>query len=154
MAVEDVYELAYRETVRALEHQRAAVTELRSRAGMLLATASITVSLLGHDAFRGTRALAVLAVVCFAILSVCVIVIVWPHTEWNFDVDPQALLVARLSSRRPALAELTLELIATLMQSQRANGRQLVRIAAVFRIGAGLLAIQIVLTVVAASAIV
>jgi hypothetical protein len=46
MAVEDAYELAYREAVRALEHQRAAATELQSRAGMLLATASIAVSLL------------------------------------------------------------------------------------------------------------
>jgi hypothetical protein len=38
MVVEDAFELAYREAVRALEHQRAMLTELRSRAGILLAT--------------------------------------------------------------------------------------------------------------------
>lgn len=52
MAVEDVYELAYREAVGALEHQRTAATELRSRAGMLLATASIAVSLLGRETLQ------------------------------------------------------------------------------------------------------
>jgi hypothetical protein len=32
VAIEDAYELAYREAVRALEHQRAELAELRSRA--------------------------------------------------------------------------------------------------------------------------
>lgn len=154
MAVEDVYELAYREAVRALDHQRAAASELRSRAGMLLATASITLSLLGQDAFRGAQTLALLAVACFALLSACVIAIVWPHAEWNVDVDPQAMLAARLAIGQPQVAELTLELIAFHGRHRRANGRLLARTARVFRIGACLLAIQIVLTVVAASAIV
>lgn len=154
MAVEDAYELAYREAVRALEHQRAAAYELRSRAGMLLATASITLSLLGQDAFRGARPLAGLAVACFALLSGCVIAVVWPHPTWHMDVDPQAVLSARLATGEPLVAELTLELIALHGRHYRANGVLLARTARVFRIGACLLAIQIVLTVVAASAMV
>jgi hypothetical protein len=72
VAVEDAYELAYREAVRALEHQRAEATELRFRAGMLLATASITVTLLGQKAYNGWQPVTWMAVMCFALLSVCV----------------------------------------------------------------------------------
>ncbi len=154
MAVEDVYELAYREAVRALEHQLAAASELRSRAGMLLATASITLSLLGQDAFRGARPLAVLAVACFALLSGCVIAIVWPRVDWGSDVDASELLGTRLSLEPPELPDLTLDLIAALARQRRANSPQLIFIANAFRIGACLLAIQIVLTIAAASIIV
>jgi len=57
VAVEDAYELAYREAVRTLEHQRVELTELRSRAGMLLAAASISLSLLGGEPLRKARPL-------------------------------------------------------------------------------------------------
>jgi hypothetical protein len=152
MAVEDAYELAYREAVRALDHQRAAATELRSRAGMLLATASIAVSLVGREALREAPPFAWMAVLCFALLSVCVLAIVWPHAEWNFDLNPRALLDARLSTERPRRIDLTLDLVAHMGRQQHANGRQLVRIVRIFRVGACLLAIQIVLTIVAAGA--
>ena len=98
MAVEDAYELAYREAVRALEHQRAAATELQSRAGMLLATASIAVSLLDRDSFGAMRPLGWLAVLCFVLLSLCVLAVVWPHADGTFSADPQALLAGHLAS--------------------------------------------------------
>jgi hypothetical protein len=41
------YEIAYREAVRAIEHQDAALDDLRSRAGTLLAAAAIVTSFLG-----------------------------------------------------------------------------------------------------------
>jgi hypothetical protein len=154
VAVEDAYELAYREAVRALDHQLATLTELRSRAGMLLATASIAVSLLGRETFRGMQPIAWAAIVCFALLSLCVLAIAWPHADWNFDIDPQALLDARLSVGNPTVPGLSLELIAHMGRQRRANSRRLVRVVRVFRIGACLLAMQIVLTIVAASAIV
>ena len=69
---------------------------------MLLATASIAVSLLGHETFDGRAPLAWLAIMCFALLSVCVLAIVWPHADLNFDLDPQTLLDARLSGRLDA----------------------------------------------------
>lgn len=153
MAVEDAYELAYREAVRALDHQRAAATELRSRAGMLLATASITVSLLGQETFQGTRPLAWAAIVSFALLSGCVLAIVWPHAGASFDIDPHALLVARLSAEQPSLADLSLDLITHMAWQRRANVRRLERDMHAFRAGACLLAIQIVLTSIAASTI-
>lgn len=154
MAVEDAYELAYREAVRTLDHQLATLTELRSRAGMLLAAASITISLLGRETLHGTPPIAWAAIVCLAFLSLCVLGIVWPHGDWNFDIDPQALLDARLAIGRPTVMDLSLELIAHMGRHRRANSRRLARVVRVFRIGACLLAIQIVLTLVAATAIV
>jgi hypothetical protein len=154
VAVEDAYELAYREAVRALEHQRAELTELRSRAGMLLATASIAVSLLGRETLQGARPFAWLAIMCFALLSVCVLAIAWPHTDLNFDLNPQTLLDARLSVGAFSAVDLTLELIAHMGRQWQANGHRLVRAVRFFRIGACLLAIQIVLTIVSASVIV
>jgi hypothetical protein len=154
MAIEDAYELAYREAVRALDHQLSTLTELRSRAGMLLAAASITLSLLGQETLHGTRPTAWAAIVCFALLSLCVLAIVWPHADWNFDTDPATLLDARLAVGRATVRDLSLELIAHMGWHRRANSRRLARVVRVFRVGASLLAIQIVLTIMAATAIV
>ena len=154
MAIEDTYELAYREAVRALEHQRAVATELRNRAGLLLATASVAVSLLGHELFREHRSVAWVTIVCFTLLTVCVLAIVWPHGELSYEADPQALLVERLSSEGPALPGLRLELVAHMARSQRANGRRLMQTVHVLRIGVVLLATQLVLTLLAGGVIV
>jgi hypothetical protein len=151
VAVEDAYELAYREAVRALEHQRAVAAELQSRAGMLLATASISISLLGHEAFGGRHALAWLAVLCFVLLSMCVLVVVWPHAERTFGTDPQALLGGHLTRGVPDAVALSSDLIAHIATHHRANARQLAQMSRAFRVGACLLAIEVVLTLVAAT---
>lgn len=48
------YELAYEEAKRALEEQERAVSELRSRAGQLIAAAAITTSFFGGRAIGST----------------------------------------------------------------------------------------------------
>lgn len=154
MALENAYELAYREAVRALEHQRANLTELRGRASMLLAAASITLSLLGHRVVHAPHALGWMVLVCFALLSLSVLAIVWPHEDWSVDVNPQALISSRLSLRNPDLSLLSLELIAHMARYQQLNNRRLRHVARMFRIGACLLAMQIVLTIAAATGIV
>lgn len=109
MAVEDAYELAYREAVRALEHQRAELSELRSRASILLAAASIAISLVGREGFAATHLLAWLTILCFALLSLCVLAVVRPHADGTFITDPQRLLGARLrnASLMQSLSALT-----------------------------------------------
>jgi hypothetical protein len=151
VAVEDAYELAYREAVRALEHQRAEATALQSRAGLLLATASISISFPGREAFAAVPALAWLAVLCFAALSLCVLAIAWPHPDRNFNVDPQALLVAHLADGTPDAEALALDLIAHIAFHHRANARRLAHMSSAFHTGACLLAIQLLLTVFAAT---
>ncbi len=150
VAVADAYELAYREAVRALDHQLAALTELRSRASILLATASITVSLLGREALAGARPLIWLAVLCFVLLSACMLVIMWPHPDWRFDTDPQRLLAEHVQREGATVAKLSMSLIAQMAANRVTNARHLAYIARVFRIGTCLLAAQILATVAAA----
>lgn len=151
MAVEDAYELAYREAVRALEHQRAEATALQSRAGMLLAAASIAVSLLGRDAVSAAKPLGWLAILCFALLTLCALGVAWPRTDRTFDLDPQALLANHLASGTPDAMALSLELIASIATHHRVNAQRLMQMSRAFRIGACLLAIQVLLTVIAAT---
>ncbi|HEX7290329.1 MAG TPA: hypothetical protein VF250_04290 [Conexibacter sp.] len=151
MAVEDAYELAYREAVRALDHQRAEATALQSRAGMLLAAASIAVSLLGRMPFGALRPVAWLAVLCVVLLSWCVLAVVWPRGDRSYDSDPQTLLAAHLGADVPDATALRFELIAHLVQCHRANGQRLTAMSRAFRAAACLLAIQMVLTLVVAT---
>jgi hypothetical protein len=109
-------------------------------------------SLLGRESFGATRLLGWLAVLSFASLSLCVVAIVWPRADGNFDVDPRVLLVEHLSAGAPDAKVLSLDLIAHLGFHYRTNGRRLARMARSFRIGSCLLAIQLVLTVLAATA--
>ena len=70
MAVEDAYELAYREAVRALEHQRAEATALRPRRHA--ARRGLDAVSFGRESFAAARPLGWLAVLCFVLLSLCV----------------------------------------------------------------------------------
>jgi hypothetical protein len=151
VAVEDAYELAYREAVRALDHQRAAATELQSRAGMLLAAASIAVTLLGPESFGSMRALGWLAVLCFVLLSLCVLAVVWPHADRTFSTDPHALLGEHLANGDLNAVALSSDLIVRIAIHHRVNAQRLERMSTAFRIGACLLASQMVLTLVAAT---
>jgi hypothetical protein len=151
VAVEDAYELAYREAVRTLEHQRSEIAELCSRASLLLATASISLSLLGHEPFGSAPVLAWLVVCCFVLLSLCVLAMMWPHTDGTFCTDPQGLLAGHLASGAPDRAVLRLDLIARIATHHRGNARRLAQTSSAFRIGACLLAIQMLLTLTAAT---
>lgn len=151
MALQDAYELAYREAVRTLEHQRATLAELRSRASLLLAAASISISLLGNQSAPGTPTSAWAVILCFALLCLCVLTIVWPNTDWQFDVDPQALLRVHLSASTPNAAAMSTDLIAHITICYGANGRRIALMSSAFRVGSCLLAIQLVLTLVAAT---
>ncbi len=151
MPIEDAYELAYREAVRALEHQRAALAELRSRASLLLAAASVTVSLPGPLTSDADRVFALLAIAAFVLLSVCLVRIIWPHGDWHFDTNPHDLVAKHLQSEEATGSGLRLDLIAHMARDQRVNGVHLERIARTFRTGACLLVIQILSAVAAAS---
>jgi cytochrome c-type biogenesis protein CcmH/NrfG len=148
MAIERAYELAYREAVRALEQQRAEATELQSRAGMLLAAAAIATSLVGREAFGSAPLLAWLAILCFVLLTMCVLVVVWPHAGETFSADPRALLSAHLANDAPDPTSLSLDLIARIATHHRVNAQRLAQMSTAFRIGACLLAIQMLLTLI------
>lgn len=87
------YNLAYEEAKRALEEQERAVSELRSRAGQLIAAAAITTSFFGGRAIGSHVHLASwVAIGCFIGLSLSVLAILWHRRDWEFALSPAQLI--------------------------------------------------------------
>ncbi len=88
------YALAYEEAKRALEEQERVVTELRSRAGVLIGAAAITTSFFGGRALTGDKVHTAswIAITCFALLGGTVLVVLWPWRDWRFTVNAQAFI--------------------------------------------------------------
>jgi hypothetical protein len=87
-------ELAYGESVRAIELQARSLDEIRTRTGVLLAAASVVASFLGAEALKLAPfgLLTGLALISFAgVLGAC-IVILWPRRKWRFALGANVLL--------------------------------------------------------------
>lgn len=102
---EDGYKLAYEEAKRTLEDQSATVNEFRSRAGILVAAAAITTSFFGGRvlATDTTRTehipfAAWVAIGGLAALGACVLVMLWPRRDWEFNINAESLIENYLES--------------------------------------------------------
>jgi hypothetical protein len=86
-------ELSYRSSAQALVQQEAALNELRSRTGTLLAANAVAASFLGAAALKGGRlgAPAGLAVVCFALSLGAALFILLPRTGLRFSISGPVL---------------------------------------------------------------
>lgn len=88
-------ELAYAESVRAIEQQARMLDEIRGRTGVLLAGAAIATSFLGGQALddSGFDVLAGLALIAFAGVVALATAIVWPREKaWIFALSARTLL--------------------------------------------------------------
>jgi len=88
------YALAYDEAKRALDQQERVVSELRSRAGTLIAAAAITTSFLGGRILTShhLHPLAWAAIGCFAFVGVTLLALLWPWRDWRFTVNAQSFI--------------------------------------------------------------
>lgn len=80
------FELVYRESLRAIETQQAALESARSRAGQLLAAASVVTSVLGglvHSKSRHPHVATWFALASFALLMILCIWVFLPR-DWRF----------------------------------------------------------------------
>jgi hypothetical protein len=152
------YALAYREARRGLEDQERSVVELRARAGSLFAAAAIATSFFGsqtltrHDA--GVAGW--VAIGCFVLLSLAVLVMLWPRRDWSFSLAPAEFIGTYLERADGEAVELHLierDLALHMGRSIRFNSAQLNRLAGVFRCGAVLLLIEVLAWVVALVAV-
>lgn len=85
-------EVAYREAVRAIESQEAAIAELRSRTGVAFAATALSVSVLGSVAFEGSWSVAEwVGVTMIGCMVVAVAVIVWPR-PWQLNVSGKTIV--------------------------------------------------------------
>jgi hypothetical protein len=141
--VEDIYNVAHDEIVRALSQQAAALEALRTRAGLLLSAASIATSFLGGQALQG-RPLDVLrwtAVGAFVGLAVSVLYVLWPHRERLPVAMPSRLLreFDTGSSHTEAITSAALYLEASYVE----NEDLVKRLSDGLRIAMGLLALEV-----------
>jgi hypothetical protein len=141
----EAYELAFEEAGRALDAQERTVNELRSRAGVLIAAAAITTSFFGSRAVSGDQlgTWIWVAVAAFAAVGVCVLLVLWPRSDWSFSASA-AEIIAEYIEPEP----LDLPLIHRDLALQRSaayddNARQLRWLFRVVRVSLILLVLEV-----------
>jgi hypothetical protein len=153
-AAPEAYALAYDEAKRALEEQDRVVTELRSRAGVLMAAAAITTSFLGDRILSGSHVhpLAWIAIGCFVALGLTVLILLWPWRDWKFTINAQSFIQSYLEPEDDDpldLAAIHRDLALHMAASWKKNERQLRWLFVAFRVAAMLLVGEIVFWVLA-----
>jgi hypothetical protein len=147
------YELAYGEAKRALEEQERAVSELRSRAGQLIAAAAITTSFFGGRAIGShVHLTGWIAIGCFIGLSLSVLVILWPRHDWEFALSPARLIrtyIEPIDDPPVDLPAIHRDLALHMGSSIQRNRSQLRWLFGAFRLGAILFAAEVVAWVIA-----
>ena len=141
------YEIAYQEAVRAIEHQDAALDELRSRAGTLLAAATIVTSFLGGVALDNAdpTCWSWVAVAFFAGVTFATGRVLWPVQDWRFVMNADKIVANYIEGGEAPLSpsgmhrELALRYAANLEH----NEPKLERLRWWFQAGAGLLAAEV-----------
>jgi len=145
----EAYRLAFEEARRALEDQERAVSELRSRAGSLIAGAAITTSFFGGQALNrdAINATGWIAIGCFVLLGLTVLFIVWPRRDWEFALSPQKFLQTYLEPQDAeplALHLIHRDLALHIGSSASSNRSKLRHVMIAFRAGAVLLTAEVV----------
>jgi hypothetical protein len=96
------------------------------------------------------------AIGCFVLLSLAVLVMLWPRRDWSFSLAPAEFIGTYLERADGEAVELHLierDLALHMGRSIRFNSAQLNRLAGVFRCGAVLLLIEVLAWVVALAAV-
>lgn len=142
------YELAFQEARRGLEDQERAVVELRSRAGILIASAAITTSFFGEHVFSAhrSRPATLVAIGCFGLLGLVIVAMLWPGRDWEFSLAPARFISTYLErvGDDPVQTQLIHRDLALHMgESANLNRRHLRVLTTLFRIGAMLLIAEV-----------
>jgi hypothetical protein len=141
----DAYELAFEEAGRALDAQERAVNELRSRAGVLIAAAAITTSFFGSRAVSGDKlgTWVWVAVAAFAVVGVCVLLVLWPRSDWSFSASAADIISEYIEPDPLELPLIHRDLAIHRSAAYDDNARQLKGLFLVFRLGLILLVAQV-----------
>ena len=108
--LERIRQLAYDEALRGIDGQRAALTEIRARAGLLISAATISTSFLGSAAATGHGGFPIRflwAVVPFAISLSIAISILIPWRGWRFLLNVDAFEAIERKTYVHAIKRLT-----------------------------------------------
>lgn len=143
----------FEEARRALEDQERVVSELRSRAGSLIAGAAITTSFFGGQALddQHVHLAGWVAIACFVLLSLTVLFIIWPRRDWEFAASPELMMQTYIEPEDAEPLELPLihrDLALHMGNSAALNREQLRQVMKAFRVGALLLTAEVLAWVV------
>jgi hypothetical protein len=118
-------EFVYRESLRGLLQQQAAVESLHNRAGTLVFAASFASSLLGSKALAdGLNVLDWLAVALLASIGVLTVVMLWPYYNLSFRFDAADLLRKYVDIETPPdISQMYRELALQIRDDWHTNGR-------------------------------
>jgi hypothetical protein len=91
IVAEHITEIAYNEAVRGLDEQAAALREVRSRSGTLLAAASLVTAFLGADPLTEPLGGAAWVAVAFFVLVATCSVLILLSGDWKFSASPRMI---------------------------------------------------------------
>jgi hypothetical protein len=143
------YELAYDEARRGLDDQERVVSEMRARAGALIAAAAITTSFFGAQAIQESRVsvAAWIAIGCFVGVGLCVLAVLWPRHDWEFALSPSLFIATYLEPAEEEPLELWSihrDMALHIGASAEKNRRQLRWLMIAFRAGALLIIAEVI----------
>jgi hypothetical protein len=140
-------ELAYHESVRAIEMQARSLDELRSRTGLLLAAASVVSSFLGAAALRSSNldALTSLALLSFVAVLGLSMAILLPRRAWRFAIGASILLEDWTGERACGdEAAMHAHVARTIEQNWKANKDRIDDMLVLFQVAAGALGAEVI----------
>jgi len=150
MDTDAAYELAYEEAGRALDAQERSVNELRSRAGVLIASAAVATSFFGgRFVDDGLGLWAWLAVAMFVGTGGCVLSILWPREDWTFSASTRDIVSEYIEPDAVPVSRIHRDLAVHRARSYMTNADQLRRLTKFFRIGLTMLIFEVAAWVVA-----
>lgn len=87
-------ELAYKEAVRAISAQASTIDTMRSNTSALLGASSVATAFLGAQGVgsRGVHGWGLAATACFGVVGLCAVAILFPRKQWQFTLDPTAIM--------------------------------------------------------------
>jgi len=140
-----LYELAFDEAGRALDAQERSVSELRSRAGVVIAAAAIATSFFGSRAVTGgsLRFAAWLAIAAFVGVGATVLGVLWPRSDWSFNADASDIIADYAEPDAVPVSVAHRDLALHRAAAYSRNARQLRRLFVAFRVGLLLLVLEV-----------
>jgi hypothetical protein len=148
------YKLAFEEGARALDARERAVNELRSRAGVLVASAAVMTSFFGSRAVIGgeLKPASWVAIIAFSLVAATVLGVLWPWRDWEFSADAEDMIATYIETPIPAsLAEMHRDMALHRAASYVFNAKLLGRLFWAVRAGVALVAAEACAWIVAVS---
>lgn len=86
--------LAHQEAVRAISTQAGTIDTLRSNTSTLLGASSVATAFLGAQGVgsQGLHGWGLAATLCFGVVGLCAVAILFPIKQWQLHLDPIAML--------------------------------------------------------------